>query len=161
MFALLAPVPRPHLSDAVGICASAGNVAFGSGWISEASSGAWSFDFFSQEVLEKEVGHLPVFIYASHEPTSAGPRRAEYRGIYNGFMAALSNGKHQLPAERPKSALDGDTSGGLFWRVKSLEQLPQTPQSLLKNFRTMRAGKPHLPVTHIPRRPELVLAPDS
>jgi hypothetical protein len=161
MLALLAPVPRLHLCDVVEICASAGNVAFGSGWVSEASSGAWSFDFFTQEILEQEIGHLPVFIYASHDPASAGSRRAEYRGIYNGFMAALSNGIHQFPAERPKSALDGDTSGGLFWRVKSLEPLARTSQSILKNFRTMRAGKPHLPVTHIPRRPELVVAPDS
>jgi hypothetical protein len=161
MLALLAPVPRLHLSDAVEICASVGNVAFGSGWISESSSGAWSFDFFSQEIFEQEIGYLPVFIYASHDPTSAVNRRAEYRGVYSGFMAALSNGQHPLPAELPQSALDGDTAGGIFWRVKSLEQLPRTSQSLLKNFRTKRAGKPHLPVTHIPGRPELVLAPDS
>jgi hypothetical protein len=160
MLALLAPVPRPHLLDAVEICTSVGNVAFGSGWPSEQSSGAWSFDFFTQDALVGGEGNLPVLIYVSHDAEIPGPLRAAYRGIYNGFLPALPNGQHSLPAERPKSALEGDTAGAIFWRVKSLEELPKSSQPLLKTFKTWRAGKPNLPVTHIPRRPELVFVPD-
>jgi hypothetical protein len=130
------------------------------GWPTEQSTGAWSFEFFSKAELAGEEGYLPVFIYVSHDSESTGPLRAQYRGIYNGFLPALSNGKHSVPAERPESALEGDTPGSVFWRVKSLVELPKSSRPLLKTFKTWRAGKPHLPVTHIPRRPELVFAPD-
>jgi hypothetical protein len=160
MLALLAPVPLPHLEDAVEICARTGNVAFGSGWISEKSSGEWSFNFFSQEMLKQGVGQLPVWIYVSHKADPTGYLRAEYRGIYNGFQPALVNGRHAFPAERPRAALEGDTPGGIFWRVTSLERVSKNPGTLLKNFKTCRAGKPHLPVTYSPHRPELVFAPD-
>src|SRR5437868_5575946 len=99
MLALLAPVPKQHLSDAVDICGRNGNVAFGSGWPNEESSGAWAFEFFSQKLLAEEEGKLPVLIYVSHDLDDHGPLRAGFLGVYNGFLQALANGKHSLPAE--------------------------------------------------------------
>jgi hypothetical protein len=160
MLALLAPVPREHLGDALEICEATGNVAFGSGSPTEESSGAWSFDFFSQDILVKEEGHLPVLIYASHDKDT-GPLHASYRGIYNGFEKALTNGKHHTPVERPKTALATDGRFAIFWKVKSLEELKVGSQFALKNLRTRQSGKPGMAVSFVPRGPQLVFMPDE
>ncbi len=166
MYALLAPVPDEHLSDALRVCAEHGRVAFGSGWIGGERTGSSSWELLKSLQNEGVIPGLPVLIYAS-STTDSGvlayhrPGYITFVGELVGITPANAAGKHLHPELRSQPALDGDTRAAVFWEVAHLRHLMTSDQFPYNKLKSV-SGKRVIgtAITTYPRGPTRVIVPD-
>lgn len=144
-WALLAPVPNPHLESGYPVCQREGRVAYGSD----------SVEVMSMTAAEARGSKIRVLFYASHAP-DAVPARVTWIGKFV-QLEAPRNGRHpQQDRLRPPTTKD-DGAWQIFYEVSDLQPFPASEHLLLSELKKRRG--PKLSKTFLPLGPLLIENP--
>ena len=116
-FAILAPVPKEHLLDAMETCDREGKIALG--------SEAW--ELFRQVDELRKGSEVEVLIYPCHADSEKPMRmEASWRGVYVGHQPSR---RGRYPGDkrfRPPFAQTDKPTWAVFWEIRDLIELPDS-----------------------------------
>lgn len=152
-FAILAPVPEEHLLDGLSVCATEGEVAFG--------SGKWEL-FRTIDEMRGDAA-VPVLIYPSHEDGDVKLSfTVQWAGLYVRHVPSKLGAHPDKMRFRPDSTAKypSDNKGhwAIFWHVAQLAHLPKAEWLAISDLETIKGGwRKNAP----PRGPEFVAMPST
>ena len=135
-FALLAPVPLPHIRSALEQMPGAPYVAFGS----------QKYELFERLDQERRGARIPALIYASHDQDRAEPSYvAEWFAWYVGSTTDQDEKfDDQRKGRRPPSTAfnkgDDASNWAVFWRVTGLQRCPEGKSWRIGDLYSYRTG---------------------
>jgi hypothetical protein len=150
--ALLAPVPKEHLDEAVKTVQKAKRVAFGSR----------NWDIFSNLDQKRDGKPVDVYIYESYG-SGQYDFRVSWHARYLQNVGAINGAHPDKMTFRPASTAKylGDNEGGdwlVFWEVDSLHELPEQNRIHVGAFTPFGKKKPY-GNSFVPRGPMMIQHP--
>ena len=154
-FAILAPVPQPHLDDGLGVCHDTDYVSYGS----------QKWELFREVDTLRQDEDVPVLIYPSHEEAEAKLKfLIAWTGFYVGHSDSIAekvwdeqHGHRPPCAENWRSAGDSANGWAVFWRVRDLTKLSDAESVPIRSLESYKSG--HWRMDNPPHGPEIVARP--
>lgn len=149
-FAILAPIPAEHLESGLAL------------WGEYVSFGSHKWELFRKVDELRRGAEVPVLIYPSHETDVVKLTfQVEWFAWYIGHVDDSRKFDDETSGRRPPTTArypeDNASGWSLFWRVRSLVQLPPEHHLAIREVETYKTGnwRKNSP----PRGPEIVARP--